>query len=58
MPGFEMEYKIDKLRQNIADSWPNSMDDSCARTEWGWNPTYNLASMTEDMLKVLKKKLL
>lgn len=58
MPDFKMEYKIDTLRQNIADSWPNSMDDSCARDEWGWNPTYNLASMTEDMLKVLKKKLL
>ena len=58
MPDFKMEYKIDTLRQNIADSWPNSMDDSCARDEWGWNPTYDLASMTEDMLKVLKKKLL
>lgn len=58
IPDFRMEYKIDSLRQNIADSWPNSMDDSCARNEWGWNPSFNLTSMTEDMIRVLKQKLL
>ena len=58
IPDFRMEYKIDSLRQNIADSWPNSMDDSCARNEWGWNPSFDLTSMTEDMVRVLKKKLL
>jgi nucleoside-diphosphate-sugar epimerase len=57
-PNFIMEYEVNPLKQSIADSWPNSMDDSCAREEWNWNPKYNLASMTEDMLKELKKKLL
>jgi len=57
-PNFVMEYDVNPLKQSIADTWPNSMDDSCAREEWGWNPKYNLTSMTEDMLKELKKKLL
>src|SRR5574344_237615 len=56
-PNFEMEYKFDPIRQAIADSWPNCMDDSCARKEWGWNPTYDLDKMTVDMLECLKKKL-
>ena len=51
-----MEYKYDELRQNIADSWPNQMDDHCAREEWGFKPQYDLASMTVDMIKVLKTK--
>jgi nucleoside-diphosphate-sugar epimerase len=55
-PNFEMEYNVDPLKQGIADSWPNSMDDSAARKEWGWNPKYNLATMTEDMIKELRKK--
>lgn len=55
-PGFTMEYHIDTVRQNIADSWPDAMDDHCAREEWGWNPKYNLASMTEDMIQELKKR--
>jgi nucleoside-diphosphate-sugar epimerase len=58
IPNFTMNYQIDELRQGIADSWPNSMDDSCARAEWGWNPDYDLAAMTVDMIKVLKAKLL
>jgi len=45
------------VRQAIADSWPNSLDDSCAREEWGWSPAYDLASMTVDMLENLDKKL-
>jgi len=57
-PNFVMEYEVDQLKQSIANTWPNSMDDSCARQEWGWNPKFNLASMTEDMIKELKKKLL
>ncbi len=56
VPGFEMEYVYDELRQGIADSWPDRMDDSCAREEWGFKPTFDLASMTEDMLKVLKER--
>ncbi len=57
IPSFTMDYKVDPVRQGIADSWPDSMDDSCARQEWGWNPEYDLASMTDDMIKVLSKKL-
>ena len=57
IPSFTMDYKVDPVRQGIADSWPDSMDDSCAREEWGWNPEYNLASMTDDMIKVLSEKL-
>lgn len=57
IPAFTMDYKVDSVRQGIADSWPDSMDDSCAREEWGWNPEYDLAKMTEDMIKVLSKKL-
>jgi nucleoside-diphosphate-sugar epimerase len=56
IPEFTMDYQIDELRQSIADSWPNSMDDSCARAEWGWKPNYGLAAMTEDMICVLKTK--
>lgn len=56
-PNFNMKYEIDPVRQAIADSWPDSLDDSCARNEWGWNPTYDLKSMTVDMIECLKKKL-
>lgn len=57
IPDFTMEYKIDPLRQAIAESWPNSLDDSCAREEWGWEPHYTLDMMTKDMLAKLKAKL-
>ncbi|MBQ0127641.1 MAG: NAD-dependent epimerase/dehydratase family protein [Bacteroidales bacterium] len=57
-PDFRMRYEIDPVRQTIADSWPNRMDDSCARAEWGWEPSYDLASMTGDMILHLKEKLL
>lgn len=56
IPGFELTYKVDPDRQAIADSWPNSMDDSCARQEWDWKPDYDLAAMTTDMLAQLQKK--
>lgn len=55
-PGFVMEYDIDPLKQSIADSWPNSLDDTCARQEWGWCPEYDLEKMTTDMIKVLKER--
>lgn len=56
LPGFEMVYRPDALKQSIADSWPNSLDDTCARNEWGWKPRYDLAMTTEDMLENLKRK--
>ena len=56
IPEFTMEYKVDPLRQSIAESWPNSLDDTCARNEWNWAPTYDLDMMTQDMLRVLKAK--
>ncbi len=56
VPGFKMTYELDPLRQAIADSWPNSLDDSCAREEWGWKPEYDLEGMTVDMLTNLRKK--
>lgn len=56
LPGFEMEYQVDPLRQAIAESWPNSLDDTCAREEWGWKPEYDLDAMTQDMLAKLKER--
>jgi len=55
IPDFEIKYEPD-FRQAIADSWPNSVDDSAAREEWGWKPSYGLDSMTQDMLKVIGEK--
>ena len=52
-----MRYEVDPVRQAIADSWPDKMDDSCARREWGWTPHYGLAGMSADMIKNLKIKL-
>ncbi len=57
IPEFVLEYDVDPVRQAIANSWPNSMDDSAAREEWGWKPDYDLEAMTKDMLEVLSKKL-
>lgn len=57
IPEFEMEYQVDPLRQGIAESWPNSLDDTCAREEWDWKPEYDLDTMTKDMLEKLKIKL-
>lgn len=57
LPEFEMTYRIDSLRQAIADSWPDKLDDSVASKEWGWSPKYNLDSMVDDMLCNLATKL-
>ena len=56
LPEFEMQYQVDPLRQAIAESWPNSLDDTCAREEWGWKPKYDLDAMTQDMLAKLKER--
>lgn len=54
---FAIDYEVDPGRQAIADSWPHSIDDSAARSEWGWAPRYDLARMTKDMLEQLGARL-
>ena len=56
IPDFEMTYDVDPLRQAIAESWPNSLDDSCARREWDWQPHYDLDTMSQDMIQVLRAR--
>jgi len=53
IPNFTIAYDVDPVRQAIAESWPNSMDDSEARAQWGWAPQYDLAGMVADMLTKL-----
>jgi nucleoside-diphosphate-sugar epimerase len=55
IPEFRCEYEPD-FRQKIADSWPMSIDDSAAHIDWGWKPTYDLVTMTKDMLQKLSKR--
>jgi len=55
IPDFEVSYAPD-YRQNIADTWPRTIDDSSARSEWGWRPQYDLESMTSDMLECLRSR--
>jgi nucleoside-diphosphate-sugar epimerase len=57
IPDFTIDYKVDPVRQAIADSWPNSMDDSAARSQWGWQPQYGLETMVADMLARLGEKM-
>ena len=52
----KMRYEVDPLRQGIAESWPNSLDDTCARSEWDWAPNFSLDEMTKDMIAALRKK--
>jgi len=54
VPDFDMEYDVDPVRQSIADSWPDRIDDSAAREEWGWAHEYDAAAMTADMLAHLR----
>lgn len=56
IPSFEISYDVDPVRQAIAESWPNSLDCTAAKEEWGFAPEYDLDRMTEDMLKRLKEK--
>lgn len=56
-PGFEIAYEVDPVRQAIADSWPESIDDTAAQREWGWKAEYDLAATTADMLEKLTARL-
>ncbi len=56
LPDFKMTYDIDPLKESIARSWPDSLDDSCARREWGWAPRYDLPRTTAEMLERLRAK--
>lgn len=57
IPEFEISYRVDPVRQKIADSWPQHMDDSAARYEWGWRPLYDLPKLVEDMLDHIRRTL-
>lgn len=57
IPEFKLSYEVDPVRQSIAESWPDSIDASCAKEEWGFNPKYDIDQMTADMLEKLKQKL-
>ena len=57
IPEFTWDYDVDPVRQGIAETWPNNMDDSSAREEWGWKPDYELPEMTTDMIEKLSVKL-
>jgi len=54
LPDFAIDYQVDPVRQAIADSWPDSLDDTAARAEWGWAPAFDLPAMTRDMLSKLR----
>jgi nucleoside-diphosphate-sugar epimerase len=56
VPDFEIDYDVDPVRQEIAESWPRRIDDSAAREEWGWRPEYDVAAMTADMLANLTNR--
>jgi nucleoside-diphosphate-sugar epimerase len=56
IPEFQITYRIDPLKQAIANSWPNMLEDYAARVEWGWKPEYDLHAMTEDMIKALRRR--
>ena len=56
IPEFKISYNVDPVRQAIANSWPNMLEDYAARVEWGWSPQYDIDSMTRDMLEKLQEK--
>lgn len=56
IPNFSISYRVDPMRQAIADSWPRRLDDTAARQEWGWSPKYDARAMVADMFEQLRKK--
>ncbi|MDF1510802.1 L-threonine 3-dehydrogenase [Robertmurraya sp. DFI.2.37] len=57
IPNFELNYQVDPVRQQIAESWPNSIDATAAKEEWGFKAIFDLKQMTNDMLEQLRSKL-
>lgn len=57
LPEFEIEYEVDPVRQGIADSWPQRLDDTAAREEWGWAPRWDMERMVADMLAQVRTRL-
>ncbi|MBE9487899.1 MAG: NAD-dependent epimerase/dehydratase family protein [Bacteroidetes bacterium] len=57
IPSFEMDYNIDSVKAAISSSWPNKLDDACARQEWDWAPKWDMDAMVDDMLLAIRKKL-
>lgn len=57
IPEFVIEYEVDPIRQEIADSWPDIIDDSVARAEWGWKPNYDMSAMVADMIEKVGDKI-
>ena len=56
IPSFTMDFNIDPVKEEIARSWPDSLDDTCAREEWGWHPEWDLSRMTDDMLAAIRSR--
>jgi len=56
LPDFTIDYDIDPVRQSIAESWPDRIDDSAAREQWGWDPVFDVAATTRDMLEQLREE--
>lgn len=56
IPSFTWDYNVDPVKAQISASWPDCLDDSCAREEWGWNPKWGMDQMIDDMLAACKKK--
>lgn len=56
IPEFEITYDIDPMKEKIAQSWPNSLDDTCAREEWNWSPKWDLEKMVDDMLNIISAR--
>ncbi|WP_320127803.1 NAD-dependent epimerase/dehydratase family protein [uncultured Sphaerochaeta sp.] len=56
IPEFTISYEVDPVRQAIADSWPDSLEDYAARVEWDWKPKYDLFSMTNDMIDTIQRR--
>jgi nucleoside-diphosphate-sugar epimerase len=57
VPHATFDFDVDPVKAQISASWPDSLDDSCAREEWGWNPQWDLDAMVDDMLKTIAQKL-